>query len=87
MMSLAPEDKSIWSLVYDEEFNGLAYSPAWTSITESECRKIRKVVENLLSTMAISTIKYDKIGVLKQAKWRIVALDNLDTHEWTTKDE
>ena len=33
--------------------------------------------------MAISTIKYDEYGIPKQAKYRIVALGNLDTHEWT----
>lgn len=86
MMSLSPEDKSIWSKGNDEEFNGLADLPAWTSITESEYRKIRKVVGNALPTMAISTIKYDENGIPTRAKWRIVALGNLNPHEWTTKD-
>ena len=36
--------------------------------------------------MAISTIKYDKCGKPKRAKYRIVALGNLDPHEWSRSD-
>ena len=37
----------------------------------------------LLPTMAISTIKYDKDGLPKRAKYRIVALGNLDPNDWS----
>ena len=40
-------------------------------------------VGKALPTMAISTIKYDENGKPKRAKYRIVALGNLDPHEWT----
>ena len=40
----------------------------------------------LLPTMAVSTIKFDKDGLPKQAKYRIVALGNLDPNTWTKSD-
>ena len=36
--------------------------------------------------MAVSTIKYDKDGRPKRAKYRIVALGNLDPNNWTKSD-
>ena len=33
--------------------------------------------------MAISTIKYDEMGQPKRAKYKILALVNLDPHDWT----
>jgi len=36
--------------------------------------------------MAISTIKHDEFGRPKRAKYRIVALGNLDPHDWTKPD-
>ena len=36
--------------------------------------------------MAVSTIKFDKDGLPKQAKYRIVALGNLDPNLWTKSD-
>ena len=35
--------------------------------------------------MAISTIKYDKDGLPKRAKYRVVALGNLDPNEWSRR--
>ena len=36
--------------------------------------------------MAISTVKYDEHGKPKRAKYRIVALGNLDPHDWNKQD-
>ena len=36
--------------------------------------------------MAISTIKYDEDGRPKRAKYRIVALGNLDNNNWSKSD-
>ena len=86
MSSLQNHDKDIWKEAYDEEYYGLYNLPAWTSISESEYQKIRHIVGSALPTMALSTIKYDENGKPKRAKWRIVALGNLDPHAWTTND-
>ena len=82
MKNLDYNDKKIWSAGYDEEYDGLQDLPAWTEISESEYQQIRHVVGNALPAMAISTLKYDEQGKPKRAKWRIVALGNLDPHEW-----
>ena len=86
MMSLENADKKIWAKAYDEEFDGLADLPAWTVISEAQYRKLRPTVGNALPTMAISTVKYNENGLPKRAKWRIVALGNLDPHEWSTNE-
>ena len=36
--------------------------------------------------MVVSTIKFDKDGLPKQAKYRIVALGHLDPNTWTKSD-
>ena len=47
---------------------------------------MKNIQTKLLSTMAISTIKFDNDGLLKQAKYCIVALGNLDPNTWTKSD-
>ena len=79
-------DKEQWNKAYDEEYNGLADLPAWTYITEAEYQEIKPTVGRVLPTMEISTIKYDEQGKPKRCKWRIVALGNLDPHQWTNND-
>ena len=79
-------DKEQWNKAYDEEYNGLADLPAWTHITEAEYQEIKPTVGRVLPTMAISTIKYDEQGKPKRCKWRIVALGNLDPHQWTNNN-
>ena len=60
---------------------------AWSYITEDEYKTLCKsFTPSILPTMAISTIKYDENGNPKRAKYRIVALGNLDPYEWT-KDQ
>ena len=84
--SLNPTDKSIWDQAYLEELNGLKANNTWDTITEDEYNSIRHKVKALLPTMAISTIKFDSDGKPKRAKYRIVALGNLDRVHWTKGD-
>ena len=79
-------DKEIWDAAYSEEYLGLKNLPAWITITESEYKSNRKLYGTLLPTMAISTVKYDEHGLPKRAKYRIVALGNLDPHDWSKPD-
>lgn len=48
--------------------------------------KTRSQVKGILPTMAISTIKTDGNGNPVRAKYRIVALGNMDPHPWTKQD-
>ena len=77
---MSPNDKAIWDAAYKEEYMGLHQEQkAWSYITEDEYKVLCKSFdESLLPTMAITTIKYDKKGLPKRAKYRIVALGNLD---------
>ena len=84
--NLSQGDKQIWDNAYAEEYFGLKNLPAWTSITEQEYKRMRHIYKTTLPTMAISTIKYDEMGKPNRAKYRIVALGNLDPHEWSRAD-
>jgi len=81
-----PNDKQVWDSAYAEEYLGLKNLPAWITITESEYQQNKYKYGTLLPTMAISTIKYNEVGLPKRAKYRIVALGNLDPHVWTKAD-
>ena len=83
---LHPDDKITWDEAYKEEYMGLRNLPAWTTITEAEYQRQKHKLGALLPTMAISTVKYDEHGRPKRAKYRIVALGNLDPHDWNKQD-
>jgi len=83
---LNPQDKEIWNAAYSEEYYGLKNLPAWRTISDKEYQLQKSTLGPLLPTMAISTIKYDELGKPKRAKYRIVALGNLDPHSWTKAD-
>ena len=83
---LSPSDKQTWDDAYAEEIKGLLNLPAWQSISEQEYHKLKTPNMKLLPTMAVSTIKFDKDGLPKQAKYQIVALGNLDPNTWTKSD-
>ena len=53
---------------------------------EDQYQKLRRIHGNAIPSMAISTIKHDGNGNPKRAKWRIVALGNLDPHNWSVPD-
>eukprot|EP00957_Ditylum_brightwellii_P151994 11574534-Ditylum_brightwellii.AAC.1 len=86
MMQLCNHDKSLRKSAYDKEYYGLQYLPAWNMIDEATYQKLRPIVGVALQSMAISIIKYDQDGKPKHAKWRIVALGNLDPHTWSSEE-
>ena len=81
-----PSDRKTWDASYKEEYDGLQNIDTWEIITESEYRSIKPFVGKMMPTMAISTIKKDKEGKPIRAKYRIVALGNLDPHHWAKHD-
>jgi hypothetical protein len=84
--NLHPEDKITWDLAYEEEYNGLASIDTWETITEEEYQNLKHTYKGTMPTMAISTIKYDENGQPVRAKYRIVALGNLDPNNWDKQD-
>ena len=84
--SMNKSDKKIWDAACLEEIKGLQSNHTWDTITEDEYNSIRHKVKALLPTMAINTIKFDQDGIPKRAKYRIVALGNLDRVHWTKGD-
>ena len=83
---MSPQDKVIWDAAYQEEIQGLKSRHIWDTISEADFQKLRPKVKALLPSMAISTIKYDADGLPKRAKYRIVALGNLDRVHWNKGD-
>ena len=83
---MSPKDKEIWDAAYSEEIEGLLDKGTWETITEADYNNIRHKVKALLPSMALSTIKYDENGRPKRAKYRIVALGNLDRVHWNKGD-
>ena len=79
---LPKEDQEIWDASYKEEYDGLVNLDTWDFVTEDEYQKLKHVVGKALPTMAISTIKRDGNGNPVRAKYRIVALGNMDPHNW-----
>ena len=72
-------DKLLWDKSYKEEYEGLQKLGTW--------RQLKQVIKaKFLPTMAISTIKYDGEGKPNSCKYRIVALGNLNTHNWSKQD-
>jgi hypothetical protein len=75
-------DKLIWDVTYNKEYDGLVSLPTWDILTEEQFRCISKG-KRALPTMAIATIKYDENNKPKRAKYRLVVLGNLDMHTWS----
>jgi hypothetical protein len=83
---LHPDDKKTWDAAYKHEYDGLTDIDTWEVITEDEYKTMRHILGNLLPAMAISTIKHDGKGNPVCTKYRIVALGNLDPHDWSKND-
>jgi deoxyuridine 5'-triphosphate nucleotidohydrolase len=83
---LHPDDKTVWDKSYFEEYEGLQRLNTWKVITEDEYHAIKHQVKRTLPTMAIATVKTDGDGNPIRAKYRIVALGNLDPHNWSKQD-
>jgi hypothetical protein len=84
--TLHPDDKQTWDAAYKHEYDGLTDIDTWEVITEEEYNNMKHILGNLLPTMAISVIKHDGEGNPVHAKYRIVALGNLDPHDWSKND-
>ena len=84
---LSAKDKQIWDDSYAAEYEGLVGIDTWDVINKSEYKNLLKTTNlTVIPTMAISIIKYDGEGKPIRAKYRIVALGNLDTNLWTKSD-
>ena len=83
---LNANDRRIWDSAYAEEYFGLTDLPCWVTITEAEFQRDRHLYKSILPSMAVSLIKYDEFGNPKRAKYRIVALGNLESHKWSKVD-
>jgi hypothetical protein len=83
---LHPNNKTIWDSAYQEEYQGLEDIDTWEKITEEEYQESKHLYKGLMPTMAIAVIKKDGDGNPVRAKYRIVALGNLDPHSWSKSD-
>ena len=83
---LPKEDRENRDASYKEEYDGLVNLDTWDFVTEEEYQKLKHIVGKALPTMAISTIKRDGNGNPTRAKYRIVALGNMDPHNWDKAD-
>ncbi len=83
---LHPNDKKIWDESYRQEYQGLVDIDTWETISEDEYNNMKHLYKGLMPTMAISVIKYDGDGNPVRAKYRIVALGNLDPNHWEKSD-
>jgi deoxyuridine 5'-triphosphate nucleotidohydrolase len=83
---LHADDRKTWDEAYRQEYQGLVDIDTWETITETEYEDTKHLYKGVMPTMAISTIKYDGSGAPIRAKYRIVALGNLDPHNWTKND-
>jgi hypothetical protein len=54
-----PNNKTIWDVAYDEEYDGLESLPTWEVISEDQYKQLSKG-KRALPTMAIATIKYNE---------------------------
>ena len=86
--SFLPEpDRGLWDAAYAEEYYGLLKLGTWEILLEEAYRELQTTSRtNTLPSMAISTIKKDGNGKPQRCKYRIVALGNLDQHNWTKSD-
>jgi hypothetical protein len=84
--NLHPDDKDTWDAAYLSEYNGLVNIDTWETISDNEYQSMKHLYAGIMPTMAISTIKYGSDGRPSRAKYRIVALGNLDPHAWTKQD-
>ena len=83
---LHPDDKETWDMAYREEYEGLVNIDSWEMITENDYQALKHTYKGVMPTMAIATIKRDGDGNPVRAKYRIVALGNLDPHDWAKHD-
>ena len=84
---LSQNDKLIWDASYKAEHDGLVNINTWDLLSEDEYQVLKKMGKGgIMPTMAISTIKTNGQGEPVRAKYRIVALGNLDPTKWSSED-
>ena len=81
-----PSDKSTWDASYKSEYDGLVDIDTWEMINEAQFQELKHTIKGVMPTMAIAVIKRDGQGNPVRAKYRIVALGNLDPHQWEKHD-
>ena len=82
-----PSDKQTWDASYRSEYEGLVDIDTWELLSQDDYNNLKDTVKGVIPTMAIiAVIKYDGEGSPVQAKYRIVALGNLDPHTWSKQD-
>ena len=81
-----PSDRETWDSSYREEYEGLAHCNTYKIISQEEYKRLKHKVKGILPTMAIATIKKDGEGNPVRAKYRIIALGNMDPHPWSKQD-
>ena len=75
-------DKETWDASYKAEYNGLVDIDTWELLSEAEYQELKSTVKGLMPTMAIAVIKTDVQGNPVWAKYQIMALGNLNLHNW-----
>ncbi len=83
---MVENDKKIWDESYRQEYQGLVDIDTWETITEEQYQEMKHLYKGVMPTMAIAVIKYDGEGNPVRAKYRIVALGNLDPNNWEKSD-
>ena len=79
-------DKLTWDASYRSEYEGLVDIDTWELLSQDEFDTLKHSVKGIMPTMAIAVIKYNGDGTPVRAKYRIVALGNLDPHNWEKQD-
>ena len=78
-------DKLLWDESYKEEYKGLQKLGTWRAVIDDKYDQLKNIIKaKFLPTMAILTIRYNGEG--NRCKYQIVALGNLDTHNWSNQD-
>ena len=84
---LSINDKLIWDQAYIEEYYGMhTQSKIWEYIMEAKYKALRPIEGTALPTYAISITKKDENRKPVRAKYRIVVLGNLDSHDWSKSE-
>lgn len=65
---------------------GLVDIDTWELVTQEEYEDLKSSVKGILPTMDIAVIKHYGQGNPVRAKYHIVALGNLDSHNWENQD-
>ena len=86
-VSMSTNDKAIWYRAYLHGYIGFTEDThTWEYITDAQYQAIPSIDSNTLPAMALSTINHNAYDHPIWAKYRIVALGNLDPNTLTNND-